>query len=213
MCLRRIARVVRRVLCVWWHSDTPQRNFKHALCRFYMWWRKCRLSVLKTTVFVCVCVYVLWWWVAVWFLGWHEYWYVKHRACMCVWMHGVTVSVRIRVCVCVCVCVRARGKRLCALRREWEWSGFRGWISKYSLSDAIFYLLFSLSLLSSPPPIQPPTPSPPRLPSSASGVKCYSLLVVTVANHLTFCSNCFQGNGEIRLPGTESNACDCYLFI
>lgn len=47
---------------------------------------------------------------------------------------------------------------------------------------------------------------PPRqtyLPSSASGVKCYSLLVVTVANHLPFCSNCFHGNGEIGLPGTE----------
>ena len=209
MCLRRIACVVRRVLCVWWHSDTPQRNFKHALCRFYMWWRKCRLSVLKTTVFVCVCVYVLWWWVAVWFLGWHEYWYVKHRACMCVWMHGVTVSVRIRVCVCVCEpggrgCVRWGGSESEAASED-EFLN-----TLYLMPSSIYYSLY----LSFPhPPIQPPTPSPPRLPSSASGVKCYSLLVVTVANHLTFCSNCFQGNGEIRLPGTESNACDCYLFI
>lgn len=44
------------------------------------------------------------------------------------------------------------------------------------------------------------------LPTSASRVKCYSLLVVTVANHITFCSNCFHGNWEIGLPGTESNA-------
>lgn len=67
-----------------------------------------------------------------------------------------------------------------------------------------------------PPPPPPYLPRPPRqtyLPSSASGVKCYSLPVVTVANHLPFCSNCFQGNGEIGLPGTESNAWDCYLFI
>lgn len=54
---------------------------------------------------------------------------------------------------------------------------------------------------------------PAHLPSLASRVKCYSLLVVTVANHLTFRSNCFQGNREIWLPGTKSNACDCYLFI
>lgn len=49
-------------------------------------------------------------------------------------------------------------------------------------------------------------------PHPTSGVKCYSLLVVTVANHLSFCSNCFQGNREIWLPGTKSSTCDCYLF-
>lgn len=68
----------------------------------------------------------------------------------------------------------------------------------------------------------PPHPPPPKNhtrthtqltpPHPTSGVKCYSLLIVTVANHLSFCSNCFQGNREIWLPGTKSSTCDCYLF-
>lgn len=50
-------------------------------------------------------------------------------------------------------------------------------------------------------------------PHSAHRVKCHSLLVVTVANHLTFHSNRFQDNRWIPLLGTWSYARDCSLFI
>lgn len=57
---------------------------------------------------------------------------------------------------------------------------------------------------------------PPTPPLVSRRVKSHSLLVVTVANHLTFCSNCCPGNHRIQLPSTQSYACDryfTYLFI